>query len=66
MRERLVLRLPAQHEVVVTYDRVRTAAIALANNATDGQAVTAYETAREQFLSASRTALDAPIPEKQS
>lgn len=61
MRERLLLRLPAQHPVVDTYDRVRDALTAIAQAGRDHEAsIAAFEAARDAFLSAARETLDAP------
>ncbi len=65
MRERLVLRLPANHPVVAAYDRVRDALTALAETALDEEStMRAFEAARDSFLAEARQLLEAPIPER--
>lgn len=61
MRERLLLRLPAQHPVVETYDRVRDALTAIAQAPQEEEdSVAEFEAARDAFLSFARETLDSP------
>ena len=59
MRERLALRLPDNDPILAAYDQVRDATEELAKQPQDAAAVTAYETARNRFLTAARTNLSA-------
>jgi hypothetical protein len=59
MRERLLLRLPADHPVITTYDAVRDALTSIVRASADGEdAISEFEAARDAFLSAARSALD--------
>lgn len=62
--QRLRLRLPTDHPVVVTFDAVRSQLIELTKAESDPGAESAlerYEQARSDFLVASATALSAPF-----
>jgi hypothetical protein len=69
--QRLRLRLPADDQIILAYDRARKQLVALAelspqaDEARHDQVMTAFETARDSFLAASHAALDAPISDKE-
>ena len=69
--QRLRLRLTPGDAIVVAYELVRRRLLdvaqvsAQADEATREAAFTAFETARDAFLSASQAALDAPIADKE-
>ncbi len=66
LEQRLLLRLPAGHPVVVAYGEVRDALVALGTAAVaedDEGAIAAFERARALFLEEARKALDAPVAE---
>lgn len=67
LQQRLLLRLPPDHQVITDYDAVRTALVGVGaaggGSAALDAAILRFEATRAQFLDRARMALSAPIEE---